>query len=130
MTEVKRLRRENSELTEKLEELLTANQQLRDSNLVLQGKCETLFDDLSVKEAQWSQREEELKAEVHVWLELMYECWNNHVEGSVKEHICICLYCPNCHTPFHIYLLCQVIPSPPLPSLPPPPPLQKSCMKP
>ena len=41
-----------------------ANQQLRDSNLLLQGKCETLLEDLSVKEARWTQREEQLKAEV------------------------------------------------------------------
>ena len=62
---MERVRRENSELTEKLERLVSANQQLRDSNLLLQGKCETLLEDLSIKEAQWSQREEELKAEVH-----------------------------------------------------------------
>ena len=61
---MERVRRENSELTEKLERLVSANQQLRDSNLLLQGKCETLLEDLSIKEAQWSQREEELKAEV------------------------------------------------------------------
>ena len=61
---MERLRRENFELTEKLEELLSANQQLRDSNLLLQGKCETLMEDLSVKEARWTEREEQLKAEV------------------------------------------------------------------
>ena len=40
------------------------NESLRDSNLLLQGKCETLLEDLSVKEAQWSQKEDRLTAEV------------------------------------------------------------------
>lgn len=64
LAELERLPRENAELTEKLEEVLSANQQLRDSHLLLQGKCETLLEDLSVKEARWTHREEQLKAEV------------------------------------------------------------------
>ena len=66
LLELERLKTENSELTEKLEELISANKALCDSNELLQGKCETLLEDLSVKEAKWSEREEMLTAEVKV----------------------------------------------------------------
>ena len=65
---MEQLKRENADLTEKLEQLLAVNQQLRDSNLLLEGKCETLLEDLSVKEARWTQREEELKDEVCIMI--------------------------------------------------------------
>ena len=64
LSEMERLKRENFELSEKLEDLLSVNQQLRDSNLLMQGKCETLLEDLSIKEARWTEREEQLKEEV------------------------------------------------------------------
>ena len=64
LSELERLKAENTDLTEKLEDILSANQQLRDSNLLMQGKCETLLEDLSIKEARWTQREEQLKEEV------------------------------------------------------------------
>ena len=58
------MRGENLQLTEKLEEMLRVNQKLRESNSLLQGKCETLLEDLSVKEARWTEKEEALTAEV------------------------------------------------------------------
>ncbi len=58
------MRGESDELKEKLGQLVSMNQRLRDSNLLLQGKCETLLEDLSIKEAKWTEREEELKNEV------------------------------------------------------------------
>ena len=61
-----RMRGENLQLREKLEEVLRVNQKLRDSNSLLQGKCETLLEDLSVKEAKWTEKEEALTAEVRV----------------------------------------------------------------
>ena len=61
---MERLKADNVDLTGKLEDILSANQQLRDSNLLMQGKCETLLEDLSIKEARWTQREEQLKEEV------------------------------------------------------------------
>ena len=49
------------------------NEELRDSSLLLQGKCETLLEDLSVKEAQWTQKEEKLYAEVRLqWRGLLF----------------------------------------------------------
>lgn len=44
--------------------MIVANEDLRESNLLMQGKCETLLEDLSVKEAHWSEREEKLQIEV------------------------------------------------------------------
>ena len=58
------LRVENSELDLKMEELIAANALLRECNEMMQGKCEGLVEDLSVKEALWSEREETFKAEV------------------------------------------------------------------
>ena len=40
------------------------NESLRESGLLLEGKCEALLEDLSIKEAQWSQKEDRLTAEV------------------------------------------------------------------
>ena len=64
LKEIERLKSENEELATQLTELVNTNVELRESNLIIQGKCETLLEDLSVKEAQWSQREERLHAEV------------------------------------------------------------------
>lgn len=64
LSELERLRRDNAELAAKLEEMIVANEDLRESNLLMQGKCETLLEDLSVKEAHWSKREEKLQIEV------------------------------------------------------------------
>jgi chromosome segregation ATPase len=64
LEEIKKLKLENEELAVQLSGLLDANVQLRESNLALQGKCETLLEDLSIKEARWSEREESLTAEV------------------------------------------------------------------
>ena len=36
----------------------------------MQGRCETLLEDLSVKEAQWSEKEERLKMEVRFLLKI------------------------------------------------------------
>ena len=47
-----------------VQELISMNESLRESNLLLQGKCEALLEDLSIKEARWTEREERLNAEV------------------------------------------------------------------
>ena len=62
--EVQLLRNENSKLVDKVAELITANDALRACNVVLESNCKSLMDELSVKEAQWTQREESLKIEV------------------------------------------------------------------
>ena len=58
------LQEENSQLVEKLEDIVRTNKDLREANLLLQERCESLLEDLSIKEAQWSEREERLTAEV------------------------------------------------------------------
>lgn len=69
------MRQENKQLRETLEKMTAINHQLRDSNKVLQGKCETLLEDLSIKEARWIKREEALKEEVKIPLQqLYYDC--------------------------------------------------------
>ena len=68
LSQIEQLRRENTDLSEKLEEIIATNEKLRESNLLMQGRCETLLEDLSVKEAQWSKKEERLKMEASFFL--------------------------------------------------------------
>ena len=63
-SEVKLLRAENSDLSSHLQEVLSSNEALRKGSALLQDKSEALLEELSLKEAEWSQREDRLKAEV------------------------------------------------------------------
>lgn len=58
------LKEENSQLVEKLEDIVKTNKDLREANLLLQERCDSLLEDLSIKEAQWSEKEEQMIAEV------------------------------------------------------------------
>lgn len=49
---------------DKVAELITANDALRACNAALENNCKGLMEELSIKEAQWSEREESLKLEV------------------------------------------------------------------
>ena len=40
----------------------------------MQGRCETLLEDLSVKEAQWSEKEERLKMEASFFAQDILVC--------------------------------------------------------
>ena len=64
LKELERLQSENKDLASNISDLIEVNKELRESNLILQGKCETLLEDLSVKEAQWAEREDRLHGEV------------------------------------------------------------------
>lgn len=64
LKELERLQSENKDLASNISDLIEVNKELRESNLILQGKCETLLEDLSIKEAQWAEREDRLHAEV------------------------------------------------------------------
>ena len=66
--ELELLKKKNGSLEKQLNELVDSNVQLRESNLILQGKCETLLEDLSIKEAKWSEKEDMLQAEVRTVL--------------------------------------------------------------
>ncbi|KAL5499610.1 hypothetical protein EMCRGX_G011061 [Ephydatia muelleri] len=54
--EVQLLRGENSKLMDKVAELITANDALRACNAALENNCKGLMEELSIKEAQWSER--------------------------------------------------------------------------
>ena len=45
---------------------MVTNEALRKGSLLLQEKSEALLEELSIKEAEWSQREDRLKEEVCV----------------------------------------------------------------
>lgn len=62
-SEVEWLREENSDLSQRMEEVLASNDALRRGSLLLQEKSEALLEELSIKEAEWSQREDRLKEE-------------------------------------------------------------------
>ena len=61
---MEKLRTDNKELAKQLSDIIDVNVQLRESNQLLQEKCEVLLEELSVKEAKWTEREEKLQAEV------------------------------------------------------------------
>ena len=63
-----RLCTENSELTNRIQEVLESNERLRNGSLLLQERAEALLEELSLKEAEWSQTEDRLKAEVQLSL--------------------------------------------------------------
>ena len=65
MQELQCLRAENAELSHHLEEVLTSNEALRKGSTLLQEKSEALLEELSIKEAEWSQKEDRLKEEVY-----------------------------------------------------------------
>lgn len=44
--------------------MLASNEALRQGSVLLQEKSEALLEELSIKEAEWSQREDRLKEEV------------------------------------------------------------------
>lgn len=44
--------------------MLASNEALRKGSALLQEKSEALLEELSIKEAEWSQKEDRLKAEV------------------------------------------------------------------
>ena len=75
--ELARVREQNTALEKQMQQLLSINSQLRESNLLLEGKCETLLEDLSVKEAQWSEKEDRLTTEVSA-------CLLHRVGGTYK----------------------------------------------
>jgi hypothetical protein len=63
-SELSKLRAENADLSHRLDEVLALNEALRSGSILLQEKSEALLEELSIKEAEWSQREDRLKAEV------------------------------------------------------------------
>ncbi|XP_064394411.1 uncharacterized protein LOC135341683 [Halichondria panicea] len=85
LCECERVRGESDELREKLGQLVSMNQRLRDSNLLLQGKCETLLEDLSIKEAKWTEREEALKNEIRKQWGQRYHEWLVKAEKKMEE---------------------------------------------
>ena len=58
------------ELQGQLDGVVVANAQLASCNQLLRSKCDQLLEQLSVKEAKWSQREEELQLQVGSYIRL------------------------------------------------------------
>lgn len=77
LSEVEKLRSDNGELTRHLEIVLASNESLRSNSLLLQSRSAELLEELSVKEAEWSQKEDRFKAEVYA------------------RYSCSCCYCLN-----------------------------------
>jgi len=59
-----KLQTDYSSLAEHLQGVLATNEALRKSSLLLQERSAALLEELSVKEAEWSLREEKLQAAV------------------------------------------------------------------
>ncbi len=55
---------ENHDLSNQLAKVLASNEALRKGSLLLQEKSEALLEELSIKEIEWTEREDRLKAEV------------------------------------------------------------------
>ena len=74
-----------------------SNEALRKGSVLLQEKSEALLEELSIKEAEWSQREDRLKEEVikgaSTFVTTVLEAGWSHREGRLKEgvrgqHLC------------------------------------------
>ena len=64
--ELEKLQSDYCALTEQMEPVLVTNEALRRSSLMLQERSAALLEELSVKEAEWSHREDKLQAAVGV----------------------------------------------------------------
>lgn len=85
LQELQCLRAENAELSHHLEEVLTSNEALRKGSTLLQEKSEALLEELSIKEAEWSQKEDRLKEEIRrQWGERYHE-WITKAEKKMDE---------------------------------------------
>ncbi|XP_011404772.1 PREDICTED: golgin subfamily A member 6C-like [Amphimedon queenslandica] len=85
LKEMEKLRIDNKELAKQLSDIIDVNVQLRESNQLLQEKCEVLLEELSVKEAKWTEREEKLQAEIRrQWGERYHE-WITKAEKKMEE---------------------------------------------
>ena len=60
----KALVKDKDELQDQFDGVMVANAQLASCNSLLRSKCDKLLEELSVKEANWSHREEELQLQV------------------------------------------------------------------
>eukprot|EP00731_Ephydatia_muelleri_P036405 Em0249g2a len=83
--EVQLLRGENSKLMDKVAELITANDALRACNAALENNCKGLMEELSSKEAQWSEREESLKLEIQKQWGERYHEWITKADKKMEE---------------------------------------------
>ena len=83
--EVEGVQTENYRLLEKLEEMITSNDKLREANAVLQTRCKTLLEDLSIKEAERIEREEKLTKEVSIYSKV-------YVLLNIYWYLCTCNY--------------------------------------
>lgn len=79
------LRDENAKLLDKITELISANDALRACNFALEGNCKSLLEDLSIKEAQWSQKEESLKHEIQKQWGEKYHEWITKADKKMEE---------------------------------------------
>ncbi len=62
--ELNKLQIDYSSLAQHMEAVLSTNEALRKSSLLLQERSAALLEELSIKEAEWSLREEKLQAAV------------------------------------------------------------------
>lgn len=90
LKEMEKLRIDNKELAKQLSDIIDVNVQLRESNQLLQEKCEVLLEELSVKEAKWTEREEKLQAEVSQCQQndngyLIKNCFLRFEDNGVKD---------------------------------------------
>ena len=60
------LHKDKDDLQSQLDGVIVANAQLASCNSLLRSKCDQLLEQLSVKEAHWSHREEELQLQVRM----------------------------------------------------------------
>jgi len=80
-------RKDKNDLQGQLDGVMVANAQLTSCNSLLRSKCDDMLEQLSVKEAQWSHREEELQLQVGLLVECIMsssvDTPSHCVEGNV-----------------------------------------------
>ncbi|XP_033641483.1 uncharacterized protein LOC117301562 [Asterias rubens] len=83
--EIKELKTRNKTLNEENEELKLFNNELKMENTEMREKFEQLFTELSIKEAQWCEKEEQLNLKMKLQWGEKYREWMEVTEKKIAD---------------------------------------------
>ncbi|XP_071958299.1 uncharacterized protein [Antedon mediterranea] len=85
LEEISKLKAQNESLERKTEELEHKNEDLKEENNSLLHKFEELFTELSIKEAHWCEKEEQLNLKLKLQWGEKYREWMAVTEAKISE---------------------------------------------
>ncbi|XP_038065294.1 spindle pole body component 110-like isoform X2 [Patiria miniata] len=83
--EIAALKRKNKDLQSENEELKLFNEELKTENSAMREKFEELFAELSIKEAQWCEKEEQLNLKMKLQWGEKYREWMEVTEKKIAD---------------------------------------------